>query len=157
MSARSKARKRALDVLYESEMRGTDATETLMERTAQADPPIGDYAIELIRGVEGHRQRIDELIDSYAEGWDLSRMPAVDRNLLRIGVYELLGCDDVPDAVAVDEAVSLAVSLSTDDSPRFINGILSRLLADQPSLGAPAESGPPDAGLRLAADDSPSE
>lgn len=138
-------------------MRGTDATETLMERSKQADPPIGDYAADIIRGVEAHRSRIDELIDSYAEGWDLSRMPAVDRNVLRIGVYELLGCDDVPDAVAVDEAVSLAVSLSTDDSPRFINGILSRLLVDRPSLAASVPSGAADAGLRVAADDAPGE
>ena len=158
MTARSKARKRALDVLYESELRGTDATETLAERSAQADPPIGAYAASIIQGVEANRARIDELIDTYAEGWDLNRMPAVDRNVLRIGVFELLGCDDVPDAVAVDEAVALAASLSTDDSPRFVNGILSRLLEIHPSL-APTEtaSRASDGGLRVAPDDTPGE
>ena len=155
MSARSKARKRALDVLYEAELRGTDATETLAERSAQADPPIGSYAAELIRGVEANRTRIDELIDSYAEGWDLGRMPAVDRNVLRIGVFELLGCDDVPDAVAVDEAVALAASLSTDDSPRFINGILSKLLENRPTLAI--SSGALDAGLGVGVDDAPGQ
>ena len=136
MGARSKARKRALDVLYESELRGTDPVATLAERTAQADPPIGEYAAQIIHGVQAHRARIDELIDSYAQGWNLDRMPAVDRNILRIALFEMLGSEEVPHAVAVDEAIELAASLSTDDSPRFVNGMLSKILHDLPSLAS---------------------
>jgi N utilization substance protein B len=128
MAARSKARKRAVDVLYEADVRGADPTELLAERLAQADPPVPAYAVELVEGVAEHRDRIDELLASYAEGWTLERMPGVDRAILRIGVYELLFRDDVPDAVAIDEAVELAKSLSTDESPRFVNGVLGRIV-----------------------------
>ncbi len=85
------------------------------------------YAVELVEGVEAHAGRIDELISSYAEGWTLDRMPVVDRNLARIAVYELLYRDDIDDAVAISEAVELAGELSTDDSPRFLNGLLGRI------------------------------
>lgn len=132
MSARSKARKRAVDVLYESDLRGADAVRTLAERIALADPPVNDYTVELVEGVQEHRLRIDEILGQYAEGWTVQRMPGVDRAVLRLGVYELLWRDDVPDAVAIDEAVELAKSLSTDESPRFVNGVLGRVLRDQP-------------------------
>ncbi|HEY9475535.1 MAG TPA: transcription antitermination factor NusB [Mycobacteriales bacterium] len=132
MSARSKARKRALDVLFEADLRGTDPVSTVAERMAAESPPVSPYAVTLIEGVTRNRQRIDEILRSYAEGWTLERMPAVDRAILRLGVYELLWCPDVPDAVAINEAVELAKSLSTDESPRFVNGVLGRILAAGP-------------------------
>ena len=136
MSARSKARKRALDVLFEAELRGSPVLDLLAERTAMASPPVSAYAAALVRGVTEHQPRIDELIAKYAEGWTLDRMPAVDRNVLRIGIYELLWAPDVPDAVAISEAVHLARDLSTDASPTFINGLLARLLDLKPTLQA---------------------
>jgi N utilization substance protein B len=135
MAARRKARKRALDLLYESELRGLDPVTMLAERLALANPPVPEYAVTLIEGVTKEQARIDEVLATYAEGWTLPRMPAVDRGLLRIAVYELLWCDDVPDAVAVDEAVELAKELSTDDSPRFINGLLGRIMLARPATG----------------------
>jgi transcription antitermination protein NusB len=134
MAARSKARKRALDVLFEAEVRGEPVLELLAERTAAADPPVSDYAAGLVRGVHAHAGQIDELLATYAHGWTLDRMPAVDRNILRIGLYELLWADDVPDAVVVSEAVALAGELSTDDSSSFVNGLLGRLLELKPTL-----------------------
>ena len=134
MGARSQARKRALDVLYESDLRDADVVATLAARLAEADPPISAYAVELVEGVTAHRKRIDELLMAYAEGWTLERMPPVDRNVLRIGIYELLWRADVPDGVVLDEAVELAKRLSTDSSPGFVNGLLARLLALKPSL-----------------------
>ena len=134
MGARSKARKRALDVLYEAAQRGTDPLGTLRERLAQSDPPVPEYAVELVEGVVRHRARIDELLTTYAEGWTLDRMPPVDLAALRLGTYELLWCDEVPDAVAVDEAVELVKTLSTDESPAFVNGLLGRLVQLKPSL-----------------------
>jgi transcription antitermination protein NusB len=134
MSARSKARKRALDVLFEAELRETPLLELLAERMTLGDPPVPEYAAELVRGVSVHQARIDELIAAYAEGWTLERMPAVDRNILRIGVYELLWADGVPDGVAISEAVLLARDLSTDASPAFINGLLARIAELKPSL-----------------------
>ena len=136
MGARSKARKRALDVLYEAELRSADAVETLAERLAQADPPIPEYAVTLVEGVVEHRARIDEVLASVAAAdWPLERMPAVDRNLLRIGTYELLFREDVPDGVAISEAVELATSLSTEESAKFVNGVLARVAKDR--AGAP--------------------
>ena len=134
MGARSKARKRALDVLYEAGQRRADPMATLRERLAQSDPPVPEYATELVEGVVAHQQRIDELLSTYAEDWTLERMPPVDLAALRIGAYELLWRDDVPDAVAVSEAVALASSLSTDESAGFVNGLLARLLSLKPSL-----------------------
>jgi N utilization substance protein B len=134
VSARSKARKRALDVLYESELRGIDAVATLAERIRLAEPPVNDYTIELVEGVHEHHARIDEILAQYAEGWTVDRMPDVDRAVLRLGVYELLWREDVPDAVAIDEAVELAKTLSTDESPRFVNGVLGRVLKDRAAL-----------------------
>ncbi|MCW2498845.1 MAG: nusB [Frankiales bacterium] len=135
MGARSKARKRALDVLYEADQRGNDPMETLKERLAQSDPPVPEYAVTLVEGVVANRTRIDELLETYAQEWTLERFPAVDLAVLRIGAFELLWCPDVPDAVAVSEAVELAASLSTDESPAFVNGLLGRLLQLKPALG----------------------
>jgi N utilization substance protein B len=133
-SARSKARKRALDILFESEQRGSPVLDLLAERITLGSPPVPGYAADLVRGVTVHTARIDELISQYAEGWTLDRMPAVDRNVLRIGVYELLWADDVPDAVAISEAVLLAQDLSTEASPAFVNGLLARIAKLKPSL-----------------------
>ena len=133
-SARSKARKRALDILFEAEQRGTPVLDLLAERTTLGSPPVPGYAADLVRGVTVHTARIDELISQYAEGWTMDRMPAVDRNVLRIGVYELLWADDVPDAVAISEAVLLAQDLSTEASPAFVNGLLARIAELKPSL-----------------------
>lgn len=135
MGARSKARKRALDVLYEADQRKVDPLVTLKERLTQSDPPVSEYAVTLVEGVVAHRARIDELLETYAQDWTLDRFPAVDLAVLRIGAFELLWCDDVPDEVAVSEAVSLAASLSTDESPAFVNGLLARLLQLKPALG----------------------
>ena len=132
--ARSKARKRALDVLFEAEQRSLPVLELLAERITLGSPPVPAYAADLVRGVAVHSARIDELISEYAEGWTLDRMPAVDRNVLRIGVYELLWAQDVPDGVAISEAVLLARDLSTEASPAFINGLLARIAELKPSL-----------------------
>ncbi len=134
MAARSKARKRAVDVLFESEARGVDALTTLAERVALADPPVNDYTIELVEGVRANRFRIDEILAEYAEGWTVDRMPDVDRAVLRLAVFELLWRSDVPDAVAIDEAIELVKALSTDESPRFVNGILGGVGRDRPAV-----------------------
>ena len=136
MPARSKARKRALDLLFEAELRGEPVLDLMQQREESPSfgPPVPEYAAELVRGVHAHRERIDELLSSHAVGWTLDRMPAVDRNILRIGTYELLWADDVPDGVAISEAVQLARELSTDASPSFVNGLLARLLDLKPTL-----------------------
>ena len=144
MAARSKARKRAIDVLYESDLRGTDPVSTLAERLAQADPPVPEYAVELVEGVTGNLGRLDEILGSHSEGWTVERMPPVDRAVLRLALYEMLCRDDVPDAVVIDEAVELAKSLSTDESPRFVNGVLGRVLRERPpATPLPAPLPPP--------------
>jgi N utilization substance protein B len=130
MPARRKARKRALDVLYEADLRSEPIQAVLASSLGRIVPPVPPhlpYAVSLVEGVASHADRIDELISSYAEGWTLERMPVVDRNLARIAVYELLYVDDIDDAVAISEAVELAKQMSTDDSPRFLNGILARI------------------------------
>ncbi len=134
MAARSKARKRALDILFEAEIRGESVLDLLTLRTAEASPPVSPYAAGLVRGVREHQEQIDMLLAAHAQGWTLDRMPAVDRNILRIGAYELLWRDDIPDAVAISEAVQLAGELSTDGSPAFVNGLLGRLLELKPTL-----------------------
>ena len=136
MAARSKARKRALEVLYEAEIRGDSPEEVLSRRAQQAGQRLveQDFADRIVSGVHARQERIDELIATYSVGWTLDRMPIVDRNILRVGAYELLWSDDVPDGVAISEAVALATELSTDESPRFVNGLLSRLLELKPSL-----------------------
>ncbi len=134
MSARSKARKRALDILFASELRGETPVQALERVVAEGDAPTNAYTAELVRGVAEHQPRLDELLARYAEGWSLARMPAVDRNVLRLGLYELLYVEDVPDAVAVSEAVALVRDLSTDESPQFVNGVLGSLQRDKASL-----------------------
>jgi len=130
MPARRKARKRALDVLFEADLRDRPPVEVLagyLDRIEKPRPAHVDYAIDLVEGVAANLNRIDELIASYAEGWTLDRMPVVDRNLARIAVYELLYVDEIDDPVAITEAVELARQMSTDDSPRFLNGLLGRV------------------------------
>lgn len=138
MSARSKARKRALDVLYEADIRSVSTADVVADaqsrRVDDGQTPLNPYTVELIEGVEAHREYIDELLTSYSQGWTLERMPAVDRAILRLGSYELLWRDDVPDAVAISEAVTLAQELSTDDSASFVNGLLARLGELKPRL-----------------------
>jgi transcription antitermination protein NusB len=134
MAARTKARKRAVDVLYESDVRGTDPVTTLADRLAQADPPVPDYTVELVEGVTGHLGMLDEVLGEHSEGWTVERMPPVDRAVLRLALYELLVREDIPDAVVIDEAVELAKTLSTDESPRFVNGVLGRVLRERTPL-----------------------
>ncbi len=131
MSARSKARKQALDLLYETDIRGTNLVETLVSRDIPAEGPdarpIREYTKELVNGVSDNRRKIDELITTYAQGWDMDRLPAVDRNILRLGIYEILWSTDVPMSVAIDEALILAKELSSDDSSKYIHGVLCRI------------------------------
>ena len=133
MAARSKARKRALDILFEAELRGLPVLELLSERQSLGETPVPEYAAELVRGVASHQPEIDNLISENSVDWTLERMPAVDRNILRLGVYELLWADDVPDGVAISEAVLLAQDLSTDASPAFVNGLLARIKELKPT------------------------
>lgn len=134
MPARTKARKRALDILFASELRREDAVEALDRAVAEGEGPTNEYTSFLVRGVGDHRARIDELLAAYSQGWTLDRMPAVDRNVLRIGVFELLYVEDVPDPVAVSEAMGLVRELSTDESPQFVNGVLGALQRDKATL-----------------------
>ena len=131
MSARSKARKQALDLLYETDIRGTNLVETLQARDIPAQGPdarpIREYTRELVNGVSDNRRKIDELITTYAQGWDMDRLPAVDRNILRLGIYEILWSTSVPTSVAIDEALDLAKELSSDDSAKYIHGVLGRI------------------------------
>jgi len=131
VSARSKARKQALDLLYETDIRGTNLLETLVARDIPADGPdarpIREYTRELVNGVSDNRRKIDELITTYAQGWDMDRLPAVDRNILRLGIYEILWSTTVPTSVAIDEALDLAKELSSDDSSKYIHGVLGRI------------------------------
>ncbi|AEG44364.1 transcription antitermination factor NusB [Isoptericola variabilis] len=136
MAARTKARKRAVDILFEAEQRKVEPVALLAERVAEprTEAAVPQYTVEIVEGVVAHRERIDELLETYSHGWTLERMPAVDRALLRIGTWEILFNDEVPDAVAIDEAVDLAGTLSTDDSPSFVNGLLGRILDVKPTL-----------------------
>ncbi|WP_309069996.1 transcription antitermination factor NusB [Arthrobacter sp.] len=134
MSARSKARRRALDILFEAEQRSVSPIEALQGRREKTDTVINEYSVEIIEGVMAHGTQIDEFLSTYSQGWTLDRMPAVDRMILRVGSWELLYNEDVPDTVAVSEAVQLATMLSTDESPAFINGLLGRLQQLKPTL-----------------------
>jgi transcription antitermination protein NusB len=131
VSARSKARKQALDLLYETDIRGTNLVDTLNARDVPAEGPdarpIREYTRELVGGVSENRRKIDELITTYAQGWDMDRLPAVDRNILRLGIYEILWSTNVPTSVAIDEALELARELSSDDSSKYIHGVLGRI------------------------------
>ena len=139
MAARNRARKRAFQILFEADHRGADVQTVLADwlRHARNDPrqpPVTEFAMDLVEGYAQHAARIDELLSTYAVDWTLDRMPDVDRSILRLGAYELLWVDGTPDAVAIDEAVQLAKEFSTDDSPSFVNGLLGRLLELKPSL-----------------------
>ena len=136
MAARSKARKRALDILFEAEQRGVNADALLSERIARpaTQHALNEYSVEIVRGVVGRWNEINELLATYSQGWTIERMPAVDRAILRIGAWEVVYSEAVPDVVAISEAVALATSLSTDDSPTFVNGLLARLVEVKPTL-----------------------
>jgi len=138
VSARSKARKAALDLLFEADIRGTNAVQTLALRDVVEEGPdarpIREYTRQLVIGVGDNYRKIDELITTYAQGWDMDRLPAVDRNILRIGIYEILWTNSIPDGVAIDEALVLAKELSTDNSAGFIHGVLGRISSIKESL-----------------------
>jgi transcription antitermination protein NusB len=138
VSARSKARKQALDILYESDIRSSDALATLTSRDVVEDGadarPIREFTRELISGVVEHKRKIDELIATYAQGWDMDRLAAVDRNILRLGIYEILWSEDLADGIAIDEALTLAKDLSTEDSATFIHGLLGRISSIKDSI-----------------------
>jgi N utilization substance protein B len=138
MSARTKARKRALDVLYGADVRQISINEALATEAERAvsEPQRESswlYAREIVDGVLDHREEIDELIETYSQGWTLARMPVVDRAILRIGVWEVIYNDEVPEGVAISEAVEAATVLSTDDSPGFINGLLAKIAQTRPA------------------------
>lgn len=138
MGARTKARKRALDILFSADVRENSLTETLASETDRSDAqlrrtPSWQYATTVVAGIIDHEAAIDEAIAEHAHGWTLARMPAVDRAILRIGTWEILYNDEVPDAVAISEAVQAARTLSTDDSPAFINGLLGAISAARQS------------------------
>ncbi|GAA2480973.1 transcription antitermination factor NusB [Streptomyces sp. NPDC059506] len=139
MAARNKARKRAFQILFEADQRGSEPKTVLADwirlaRTDTRQPPVTEYTMQLVEGYADHAARIDELLATYAVGWTLDRMPVVDRNVLRLSAYELIWEDGVPDAVVLDEAVELAKEFSTDDSPAFVNGLLGRLKELKPTL-----------------------
>lgn len=136
MSARSKARKRALDILFEADQRGLNADTLLAQRisTPATQHPLNDYTVEIVQGVVSKWVEINELLATYSQGWTIDRMPAVDRAILRIGAWEVVYSEQVPDVVAISEAVALATTLSTDDSPTFVNGLLARLAEVKPTL-----------------------
>ena len=144
MAARSKARKRALDVLYEADVRSINATEVLLgqidRRAADHEPELNAYVTSLVEGVVANQEQIDEILSTYSMGWTLDRMPAVDRAVLRIGTFEIIWADDVPDAVAVSEAVALVQDLSTEESASFVNGLLGRIIEIKPQLAITATS-----------------
>lgn len=131
MSARSKARKQSLDILYEADIRGTLPLDILASRDVTEEGPdarpIRDYTREIVTGVSEHRRKIDELIATYAQGWDMDRLPAVDRNILRLGIFEILWSTEVPISVAIDESLALAKELSSDESSKYIHGVLGRI------------------------------
>lgn len=133
MPARSKARKRALDVLFEAEIRQVPAPQVLEALTARAEYELNPYVHELVTGVTDRQSRIDDLLATYSVAWPLERMPAVDRTILRIGTWELLW-GDVPDGVVQSEAAALASSLSTDESASFVNGLLAKIIEVRPHL-----------------------
>lgn len=136
MAARTKARKRALDLLFEAEARGVNVGDLLRERLATpvTEVPLNPYTATLVEGVLAHWREINELLNTYSQGWPVERMPAVDRAILRLGAFEVLYSQEVPEPVAISEAVALATQLSTDDSPRFVNGLLGRLAQVKPTL-----------------------
>jgi N utilization substance protein B len=137
---RTKARKRALDILFEADLREEDVLETLHERVSDAEPPVRDFTAQIVAGVARDGVLVDDIIaSSLGDGWTVSRMARVDRNLARIAVWELW-FTDVPSAIAIDEAVGLAGELSTDSSPGFLNGLLGKAVTFRPKT--PRDSSP---------------
>ncbi|MFW5474328.1 transcription antitermination factor NusB [Knoellia sp. CPCC 206450] len=128
MAARTKSRRRAIDLLFEAEQRKVNASELLRERLAApvTEAPLNEFTADLVTGVVDHWTQINDLLTTYSQGWSLERMPAVDRAILRVGAFEVL-FGQVPEGVAISEAVAIATELSTDDSPKFVNGLLARL------------------------------
>lgn len=140
---RHQARKRAVDLLFEAEARGVTAAEVAQSRNELAEKqsdiaPLNPYTVTVAQGVTEHAAHVDDLISAHLQGWTLDRLPAVDRAILRVAVWELLHADDVPEPVAVDEAVELAKQLSTDDSPAFVNGVLGQVMLVTPQIRAAA-------------------
>ena len=137
MGARTKSRKRALDILFEADQRGLNAQELLIERLARpaTQAPLADYTVTLVEGVVRCWLEINEMLSTYSQGWTVERMPAVDRAALRLATWEIVYSEEVPDAVAIDEAVELVKSLSTDESPAFVNGLLARIAEVKHTLG----------------------
>ena len=133
MSARRKARKRALDFLYEADIRSASAIELVGTRE-ESELSEREYVMELLVGVATNKVKIDDLITTYAQGWDMDRMPAIDRNILRIALFEILFKSDLDDQIAASEAVEIATELSTDDSAKYINGVLGRIIVLKPSF-----------------------
>jgi N utilization substance protein B len=145
VKGRHHARKRAVDLLFEAEARGLSPGEAVEVRTALAEAqpdvaPLHPYTVTVARGVGENSAHIDDLISSHLQGWALDRLPAVDRAILRVAVWELLYADDVPEPVAVDEAVQLAKELSTDESPGFLNGVLGHVMLVTPQIRAAAQA-----------------
>jgi len=132
----TKARRAALDLLFEAEARGLDAIELVDDRVAHpvSEKLIRDYTIEIVKGVTENRERIDELLATYSTGWPVERMPGVDRQALRMGIWEMLFNDEIPDNVAIDEAVTAVAEMSTDESPNFVSGLLNRIKDLKPAL-----------------------
>jgi len=135
VSARSKARKRALDVLFEADQRGIDILTVLDERMRESgrQTPLPPYSVDIVRGVAQHRDQLDAQIASASPEWPLHRMPAVDRAVLRLGLWEIIHAGEVPAPVAIDEAKALAADLSTDDSARFVGGVLGSFVSAAPT------------------------
>ncbi len=135
MGARTKSRRRAIDLLFEAEQRQVNATELLKERLATpvTDAPLNEFTANLVTGVVDNWSQINDLLATYSQGWSVERMPAVDRAILRVGAFEVL-FGEVPEGVAIAEAVAIATELSTDDSPKFVNGLLARLAEVKPTL-----------------------
>ena len=138
MSARSKARKQSLDLLYEADIRSASAMDLLALRDVVEEGPdarpIRDFTKQLVSGVTENKRKIDELITTYAQGWDMDRLPAVDRNILRLGIYEIVWSTDLDDGIAIDEALTLAKELSTDESAGYIHGVLGRISSIKESI-----------------------
>lgn len=138
MSARSKARKQTLDLLYEADIRSISAADLLALRDVIEEGPdarpIREFTKLLIAGVTENKRKIDELITTYAQGWDMDRLPAVDRNILRLGIYEIVWSADLDDGIAIDEALTLARELSTDESAGYIHGVLGRISSIKDSI-----------------------
>ena len=138
MSARSKARKHALDILYESDIRGALAESILENRALPEDGPdarpLRDFTKALVLGVTSNKRKIDELITTYAQGWDMDRLASVDRNILRIGIFEIVWSDELEDGIAIDEALTMARDISTEDSSAFIHGLLGKIASIKGSV-----------------------